>query len=549
MTQDHLVFACEQDGLPSVLERGLLGAYDGVGGWRTELSPLKDGDEQLMVEIHEGLHHNLQASTGWGRLSAHALMLSRSGYRQNVLGEVFDLMTEGCRQTHETYATTLSAGVHGLSHGRALLTGNPRYEAYLARGHALAGADETPWQFRESAASAVLHCCMAPRSVLELTRSGYENLRVRHVRAPDRPDDRLALFESSGGPASWAPMFERLLAEHPSRGGDFGGPEGRSLPHGREQLHRLRAFEEDILIRRCYEHCVRILEAAGSPSVAWEELASLPGMHIAAVQRVDANLAAVMKAVTVRSPVVQDTLEYDRQALGLRERLPVELVPAEETMALSKAFEVADGDGDPSAVAVWLDRNEALRQFAFPAGTELPDPVAGLLAAGWAADGTRTVRLGLLPPSMTPLRCQEALGDVALVVLASHSVLVEPPPVVREALLSVEPVHVVMDLLVLPHLRYWVRDGATVSWALAPLRGTAVDLSLLVFAVDRAPGLLFLHLGSRLSVGWTAQNVLSDRSDRFVRDGSLLAGGSAALGLAVSTVLSTWSTLAQRELL
>jgi hypothetical protein len=150
---------------------------------------------------------------------------------------------------------------------------------------------------------------------------------------------------------------------------------------------------------------------------------------------------------------------------------------------------------------------------------------------------------------MTPLRCQEALGDVALVVLASHSVLVEPPPVVREALLSVEPVHVVMDLLVLPHLRYWVRDGATVSWALAPLRGTAVDLSLLVFAVDRAPGLLFLHLGSRLSVGWTAQNVLSDRSDRFVRDGSLLAGGSAALGLAVSTVLSTWSTLAQRELL
>ncbi|MGQ4436276.1 MULTISPECIES: hypothetical protein [unclassified Streptomyces] len=545
MGREDVVFACQRDGLTRTLDRGLLGGYDGAGAWRAELPEFQGPEEQLMVENHEGLHHELQASSPWGRLTAHASLVSRAGFRRGVLGEIFDVMVEGCRQTHECFATTLSASVLGVARTRALLAHNTRYHGYLAHGLSLVEGDDIPWQFRETAASMVLRCCMAPRSVFTMLDKGYERLGVRDLVEEDQPDHRLAAFTRVGGPSSWAPLFESIVGEHPERGGDRGGPDVRQSPEDEDQLERLRSFEEDVLVKLFYEHCTSVLDAAGLPSVSWADLPSLPDVHIATVNRVSPELASVMRSVTGRRPMEQDTLEYDRQGAGLRNRLPVELLPAHETSAFSEAFEVADQDGDRCAVGVWLDRAAAVRQFDFPCPESLPDPVIALLVPARAAAGEPVVRIGLLPSDTTPLTCQQGLKGAALVVLATQSVLIDPLPGVQQALMSVEPVHVLMDLPVLPHLRHWCEQGVTVRWALIPLQGAGAQLSLAAFEVEAAPGMVFLHIGTRLAVGWTIQNVLADGSGRLVHDPALLGRAQAELGLVVGTVLSAWSILDQ----
>jgi len=57
-------FKCGRLGLDATLKFGLLGGYDGVGAWALTLANIRDGDEQWMAELHEGMHHELQISSG-----------------------------------------------------------------------------------------------------------------------------------------------------------------------------------------------------------------------------------------------------------------------------------------------------------------------------------------------------------------------------------------------------------------------------------------------------------------------------------------------------
>src|ERR1035437_9377410 len=112
--QPHrVVFSCARSGLAQTLRQGLLGGYDGAGAWMLALDSIRDGDEQLMGETHEGLHHALQASSGFGLVRAMGLFLAQRGTRPRTLKELLHGLVHSPRLTHELFATALSAPVAG----------------------------------------------------------------------------------------------------------------------------------------------------------------------------------------------------------------------------------------------------------------------------------------------------------------------------------------------------------------------------------------------------------------------------------------------------
>ena len=90
-------------------------------------------------------------------------LLAAAGVDAQRLGAVAGLANRRAKDVHEVFATTLSVGALGFERSRALLSDNQRYLRYLERGLALGGDDPTwPWQFRETAARAILVCLMQP---------------------------------------------------------------------------------------------------------------------------------------------------------------------------------------------------------------------------------------------------------------------------------------------------------------------------------------------------------------------------------------------------
>ncbi|MEU6198639.1 hypothetical protein [Streptomyces sp. NPDC047061] len=546
---DSVVFPCARDGLVATLRSGLLGGYDGAGAWLLALDNLRDGDEQLMVETHEGLHHELQASTGYGLVSAMALLLSKRGFRPLVLPELFDVMVEGSRQTHEVFATTLSASLAGLQQTRSMLDGNTTYLGYLERGLGLTGTGVIPWHFRETASAAVLRCSMAPMHVFDLLETGFARMRRTHLVEAAQPDRRLKAFEAVGGPDGWGAVLSELASDHPERGVHRGDADRRSLPDD-EELDSLRRFEEEVVLRRCYEYVSEVLANAGMPSVAWEDQARVAHALKAAVAEVDGELSERLNVVTERRPVLDDGLEYDRQKIVLRDRLPVEMVDITHTPGLLDAFTVGDLDDHRHVCGVWLSREVARKQFSFPEGAELPEVIVALLAAAQRADGRPVVRLGLLPSTTTPRQCQTLLGETPLLVLTSHLTLTHPSAV--DVLQHVEPVFVLMDLPVAWHVADWCRQGAQVRMGLVPLEGLAAgDLLMAAFTLDRQPAFRFICIGGKVGVSVLTEQLRQrhgasgDHGGHVEVDGTFLRDDAATFNLILNHVFGAWHVLDQ----
>lgn len=544
------VFACRRDGLTV-----LLGGYDGAGGWTARLPSLRDG-EQRMVEAHESLHHEFQASTSWGRVSASASMLAGHGVRSAALAEVFRQMVMACRQTHECFATVVSASVVGLDEAIRLLAHNAEYRGYLDRALGLVDVPGAPWQFRETAASAVLRCCMAPAWLDGLVdAAGYRRLLRRDLDLTDNaPDPRLAAFENSAGPGGWQRVFDEILREYPDRGGDQGDEKGRRIPEHRADVERLRAFEEEVLIRRCYDYCVETMDSLGLPSIPWY------GLNDSAVLAAGSFRAAHDQPPVDMVPVLErrawevDGPEFGRQGITLRDALPAEVVRAATTFEVLNVFELRDPDGDPFVVGVWVSRAALIDQFAEPAVSdavgivELTDPVAALIAPIRDRAGRRRAVLGELPHAMTPKQCQSELGEVPLIPLTTLTTLADADQPLTQALSAVEPVYVVMDLPVTRHVEYWLRLGLEVRYAGVPLPGyPQAELSLVVFGVEGS-GMRFLSIGTGMA-GMDLLQRLGAPAEwpdpGPVLDPALPTADTQALQMAVSTVLSLWRSLGQ----
>ncbi|MBE1489168.1 PHP domain-containing protein [Plantactinospora soyae] len=496
-------FACSRDGLATVL----LGGYDGTGSWSIAAPQMRGDDEQLLVETHEGLHHELQSSTMYGLVASLSAQLSGRGVSRYRLREAFQEMVDRSQHVHEVFATTLAAEVTGIGLARRLLAGNTAYTGHLDTGLELAGSG-APDPRRASVAAAVLRCCMAPAGVTALISGGFRSLSRAHLTADDlTPDARLERFRVVRAAAE----FDRLLC-------DMTG-----------------AAEQD-LMRACYEQTRHILDQAGLPSVAWSDQAEVAAALRAAVGAVDTDLADRLNIVTERRPLLDDGLEYDRQKVVLRDRLPVEVCVLTDAEQAGRSF------GGSFACAVWMSRAVLAKQFRLPETPPLPDLVAALIDGGGSEPG---VRLGLLPDGMTPGEVQTWLGPVPVVALTTHLTLSN-----REAdarLRRSSPVFVLMDLPVAWHVDDWLRRGATVRLALTPLESPfgGVELWLAAFAIDRRPGLRFLAVGGKVGVSVLVERLRQRHGERLVIDGGFLSAEAGAVNAVLTRVFDTWHVLDQ----
>lgn len=537
---DDVGLACDREGLAGALSV-LLGAHDGVHAWFLRADNLRGGDEQVMAESHESFHHELQISSGWGLLASTAFLLSRRMGQNLTLLEVFLRMVAKSKETHERFATTLSAERFGVRTTRALLTGNSTYLGYLDKGLGLVEGRDLPWQLRRAATEAVLRCCMWPTHVSDLLTLGFEKLELDDLDlSRQAPDYRLNEYERTGGVSSWGPVFSELIAEFPDRGGDRSDADKNVVPDDQIELQRLLRFEHEVLLPRCHEHAAAVLAAAGLSTVGWADVEEFAHALRSAVDLVDPALAKRFNLVMERHPIQDDGQHYDRQRIQLHnDRCPAEVIG--DVSAARDAVEIVGSDGPRYVCGAWLSRNVVAAQFTVHDSNTLPDHVVALPVTIPTSSNAGETRIGLIAPACPPVQLQEQLGDAVLVPLTTHRTLTDPR--IERILQQVEPVFVLMDLPVTQNIDAWIHEGAQVRYALnyAPGISTA-DLLIVVFVIDRAPGFRLFTVNGKTQISLLIE-YLRRHSKSMTLDHAIIQDDLIPLNIAVGHVLATWHVM------
>lgn len=532
--------ACELDEFWAQSASGLLGSFDGRDARDLHVYAVAPGDEQLLVSIHEQLHHELQWSTGWGLIGAMAGLLSESGHRRDQLQTVAQYCNKRARHVHEVFATTVSAGVLGVQRARELLVDNHRYLRYLDQGLSLGGDPSFwPWQFRESAIQMLLRSLMQPQELLAIAQLGFDRLSAEHLQALKPPDARLLRTRTSG--TWWDSTFQSILELDPDRGGETGGPWGRILPSDASGMERLKEYEETILIPRLADTARGRMEAVGVHCLDEEEYLRTAGL----LRDSFASLAPSewqIELLTNRRPMSQEPLGAERERIQLHDRRAVgKFVSADEMDDATFVLRVADEA--PIVLLTCLTGRSYSRQFGLDDLLNVPSAIA---LAGWPtldATGVRHVPLAFLDPSLTAGQIVETFTNLPVCVLTTLSLTRDSS--LREQVLEVPRAFVLLDLPLNLQIGYWVEDGWTVRFSVMDLN-SEYGLTLLVFALDELPSLLFLSYRSTAGFGELAQ--LLDRHPNkltpgFVPDASTLHGLTAV----TSWLFSSWWRFQEAE--
>lgn len=535
-------FACERAGLAQTLSPQTLGEYDGSGLWRVFLGVLTSTREQMLVEFHEGLHHELQSSSAWGLVCAVASALAADGFRTSDLNDLATRMIDASRLTHETFATVISGLAVGEAETVELLLGNALYSQYFDGGLALVSRDSAPnSQLYHTAIAAVLRVCMNPTGMFSLVERGFGQLHMDDVGlAQESPDARLAAYRALDGPSSWQYVLAELFDTHHSR---FRVEHARLPDEQSEEFADLRAFEEEVLLPSCYRHAQQVLEQAGMVSLHVGQQSEFARALKSAVEEVDPALGQRLRVVTERRSVAEDMLEFDRQQIVLRKRLSASTEAFTGSPVQLAAYRV-DDPVSPHTCAVWVSRRAAAKQWDLSEVGEFSDTLVALVQ-GTASSTGDGVSLAIFTGTPSPRQVQTLVGEaLPVVVLTTHSSLVDQS---LQALLSrATPVFVVMDLPVAWHVNHWIDQGAAVRFAISPLTGVpAAELWLAAFMLDTTPGFVFLSMGGSAAISLLSERIRARHNESLKVDPDVLKQNQVGINLAISHIFALWSVLDQ----
>lgn len=543
-----VVFACSNS-LANAFETRLLGAYDGSGAWQIYATELRGSEEQRYVEMHEGLHHELQSSTGWGLVSAMSAELAIRGHRPAELSGLYERMVDLGRTVHEMFATAVSSFVVGEDRARELLIDNLLYTDYLRMATGLVPRIQTPGpRFHQAAVTAVLRVLMSPSSSLRLLDRGFDRLTASDlVDERNTPQERLRAYQILADAIDWGDVLGALADKHPSQVGQaWGSTEVETLPDevSQEFLAR-RVFEEEVLLPHCFREVARALEAAGLGTVPFDGQAALAFQVKSSVEAVDPELAARLNVVTERRPVADDGLQYDRQQIVLREKLPAVVHRFTGSVADCDLL-TWEGRNGSTMLGLWLSRAAARKQWQFePDDSDaLPGIVRALAQLGTTRTTATHVAILATVPQIGPRQLQTRIGEeTPLVALTTSSSLADDGLVAE--LHAVEPVFVLMDLPVAHQVAYWTEQGASVRMAASRLPETNTDLMLLAFTVAEAPAFTFLSLGGTVATSMLIERLRRVHPESLIIDPEAILRHRSGVELAVTKILALWHVLDQ----
>jgi hypothetical protein len=492
-------FGCGNGFLSAVHGRAS-GQFDGRDA-RTVAAYLgNDRETQLLVSMHEHLHHELQWSTVWGVTAAMAGLLAEEGVETKKLRMIAAAFNSGARRVHEVFATTLSCGVLGIETTRACLA--EPYTTFLDDGLSLGGPANWPWQFRESASQMILRSMMQPRKLIQMCEAGFQGMRLRHLADEIYPDERLRTIASIAG-RWWEDVFHDLLRDHPRRGGDTGGIWLRNIPGTPEEMDELKEWEETILIPVLQEHANGNLAALGIEVLDADE-------YLYCVDQLNESFNDLapeewqVEVLRDRRPMSGEPLGAEREIVQLRETRAKAVTVEEAELGLDPMpFFWAQEETVPHTLAIYVPSNLLREQF--DGLDHLPATEQPLLALVGLAESDQLsdrVRLAFLQPSVTPRQLEDMFANTRHSTLTSLRTTRERGS--QQLVLDTSCLMILVDLPLRTQVASWLRISEEIRFRVVQIESRH-HLNLVVFHLAALPNCWFLSYRSDAGFGELAQ--------------------------------------------
>jgi hypothetical protein len=492
---------------------GMLGSFDGRDS-RQLMIFATERPAQLLVSIHEQLHHELQWSTAWGLIAAMAGLLAEAGVNEQALAPLARKANGACWQVHEVFATTISSGAIGVPQARRLMAGNDLYLGYLDEGLGLGGpVDAASWQFRESATQMLLRSLMQPAALADLAGREFTHLRPLDLEPESiHPDFRLEAVAGEAG-TWWADTFAAVLAEHPDRGGDSGGAWQRNLPDDQAEMEALKSWEETVLIPTLQETADARMRTAGFGVLGPDEY-----LEVTAALR-DSFLELAPPEWEVE--VLAGPRRLRDEALG-SEREAVVLHPERASLLIRDADDLAagpdeflhPGEARPRIISLYLSSDIIRRQFKGADQLLAPMAVLGIAGIPRASAAERTVPIALMRPGVSPHDLTGMFQSLPVTTVTTLATTLDQEA--HDAVLELERVLILVDLPLRLQVDSWIEGAGRVRFRVIELRGDR-HLNLIVFKLDGFPQRCFLSFRSDAGVGELAQ-LIDRHPERLTAD-------------------------------
>lgn len=440
-----------------VRHEAVLGEYQ-TGRWVVHRPALASPIDQIVVPLHERLHHELQHSSPWGLMTE---MLAAIAKAQPTYREQFERLARfgriASRTAHEIYATGHSVGTDARRLG--WLAGNKAYQRFYDLAVQLAGGDLDGGRLRFDA---LVRCAMAPTDLAQLLESGLDTLRIRDLDIVDmRPDARLVRILGS-----------RSAIEAP------GDPDGRTVPE-------LESYHDAVTEQ---------VRAAGIPVLDAHGIRAAFGAIIASVATLDAGLHSRLEVDSVREPVADDLETGQREQIVLRAS-PLPLQVGAGGSEAERAFVNVDPEIGPFVLLTWVKSTILRQQFEVSEDVAPDTNFVVAITAPVGSDGAYTAVNGLVEDGAHgPDVFASHLGEVRTLTLTTAATLLDAPGTATSA--HVPVLYALVDTPVLEHLEHTLGAPARVEWDSFDLRSGNDELSITVFSVDALPGIRWLHLGT-----------------------------------------------------
>lgn len=493
------VFACAS----GVFAHTLLGVHDGRESWTVMVGRERSPTEQLLVSLHEKKHHELHTSSPWGLYMMTAGGPTPSDTLVSRLGE-------GCRQTHELFATYFSVGEDGDF--MDLLVGNPTYLGYYKRARQLGGTGPV---VSHRLIDALLRSAMAGAELLELSGRDILDLGSSEIRERWMPDSRLRAIED-------------VIS-------------GLPLPSDLDDLDT----DPDGLVS--YRDAVsEILTGAGIATMDFDQQRRWTQQVVAELEasEVADGFRFSVELVEPEDRLASDLDDLGRERLQLHPtRLPVELVSPDDLRERATDFARTHAELGVHSLLIWLRRDLVTRQFDLaPAGdVDTTRPLLGLLSCD-RVNGEPVARICAFDHVTPAVLWAATSASHRLLFFTTLATIVDTPA--DEAFEGIAPVFALIDQPIMAFVQHTLDQGACLRWRVIGIEGDR-DLALFIFENTEIADVFYLSfttVATRHHLGrWLTG--LADRG--CIQDETVAADHEAAVGALVEHIVGTFWRLDQ----
>ncbi len=480
----------------------LLGVYRS-GQWDVYRAALSGSTSQIIVSLHERLHHELQHTTAWGLMTE---MLAGLAAEHVTPADQFARLAaygrDASRTVHETFAT-----IHSIGSNRrrlAWLDTNVEHRPYYDIGVRLAGG---PIDANRLGVDALLRITMASPQLLRLLAAGLDGVRLRDMSAIElRPDERLRqlLF-----------ALDEVVRPEPPETTDVGS---------------LAGYHDSVALA---------VRRAGIDAMTSDEIYGCFEMIIDSVDRLHPPLHARLEIDTTREPVDDDLEESQRERIVLRPGQGLTVVEI-DTLDGADLINFHSTFG-PHLAMLWMKASQFRDQFAWNDTTLNEDDYIIALGRPHNAEGvTAGLSAFILDGAGGPDVLARHLNKLTVITITTARSLFDAPGTATST--HVPRLYAIVDAPVLQQLEHTLGARSAVEWDSYDLH-PGDELCTTVFEVAALPGIRWLHLATIAGRSYLHTWLSTQNPETVRRNERRFADSRTEIDAVASFVRSTWRQL------